>query len=374
MQIKNARTIMLVIGAILILANAIWITISGPIIFSSYDASSLAISDLKGDWGRIVFGMPSMLGRLTYVWLLLAIADFALAFMLSFREKNEPYVATLVLLLSVVSITMGGGFIIGMILAIVSSLGFIEKKPLKETFIGTMLRAARLDSSVFEKLGQRADALKNAVYIIVFINIMSGLGNGLYVTSAQQIINPTFASIATNILIKGDVLPSITVGGIIISYIGLAVAKWLIFSAVLYFVLTKVVGTNTRFESVGLAVSLAYSPILIQLFMPLVLFNQPVLTGTWPVAFFFLTNIWMGITLVLAIRKSADLSTSKALGVTFLASSLYYAINYTLIQPNFPLQGINFIIQPVDITEFMLTIAVLLGMFWGAFARHEQRR
>jgi hypothetical protein len=176
------------------------------------------------------------------------------------------------------------------------------------------------------------------------------------------------------VLFKGDVLPDITVGGIIISYIGLAVAKWLIFSAILYFILTKVAGVNTRFESVGLAISLAYSPILIQLFMPLVLFNQPILTDTWPIAFFLITNIWMGITLVLAVRKTGDLSTSKALGITVLASSLYYAINHTLIQPNFPVQGINFTIQPVAVTEFILTIGVLLGMFWGVFARHEQRQ
>jgi hypothetical protein len=365
---------MLIIGAILILANAVWITIAGPIIFWSYDPSTSSISDLKGNWGRIAFGMPSMLGRLTYVWLLLTIADFVLAFMLGFRKKNEPYVATSVLVLSVVSITMGGGFIIGMILTVVSSLGFIEKKPLKETFIGKIFRAARLDSSVFEKIGQSTDALKNAVYVIVFINVMSGLGNGLYVASAQRILNPTYAAIATKVLFKGDVLPDITVGGIIISYIGLAVAKWLIFSAILYFILTKVAGANTRFESVGLAISLAYSPILIQLFMPLVLFNQPMLTDTWPIAFFLITNIWMGITLVMAVRKTGDLSTSKAIGITVLASSLYYAINQTLIQPNFPIQGINFTIQPVAITEFILTIGVLVGMFWGVFTRHEQRQ
>jgi len=362
---------MMIIGATLILANAIWITIAGnPIILSSYQASST--SDLNGDWGRIVFGMPSMLGTLTYVWFLLAIADFVLAFMLSFREKNEPYVAQLVLLLSVVSITMGGGFIIGMILTIVSSLGFIEKKPLKETFIGKILRAARLDSSVYEKIGQNADALKNAVYTIVFINIMSGLGNGLYVTSAQKIMDPVYTAAGADVLLKGAVLLDVTVVGITISYMGLAVAKWLIFSAILYFILTRVAGTNVRFESVGFALSLAYSPILLQLFMPLVLFNQPILTGAWPLAFFFISNVWMGITLVLAIRKTGNLSTSKALGITALASSLYYAINSTLIQPNFPVQGINFTIQPVAITEFILTVGVMLGIFWGTFTRHGQ--
>jgi hypothetical protein len=261
-----------------------------------------------------------------------------------------------------------------MILTAISSLGFVEKKPLKETFIGKILRAARLDSSVYERIRQSADSLKNAVYIIIFINIMSGLGNGLYVISVQKILDPNYILVGAKLLFQGDMLPDVTTGGIIISYIGLAVAKWLIFSAILYFILTKVADIRPRFESVGLAVSLAYSPILLQVFMPLVLFNQPILTGTWPLAFFFISNIWMGIALVLAVKKCWDLGTSNALGITVLASSLYYAINCTLIQPNFPVQGINFAIQPVAITEFILTVGVLLGIFWGAFTGRRQQQ
>jgi hypothetical protein len=369
MKIRSART-MMIIGAILILANAVWITILGtPIVISSYPASSM--SDLTGTWGRIVFGMPGvMLWKLVYAWLFLVIVDFILVLMLSFREKNDPYVAQLVLVLSVLSITMGGGFIIGMILMVISSMSMIEKKPLKETFIGKILRAARLDSSVYEGIGQKTDTLKNAVYTLVFINIMSGLGNGLYVTSAQTILNPLLQSSAEGMLFRGAVLPTVTIGGIVISYIGLAVVKWLIFSGILYFLLTKVAGINTGFESVSFAVSLAYSPVLIQLFMPLVLFNQPMLTGLWPLAFFMISNIWTGIALVVAVRKSGEISTSKTLGITALASSIYFAVNYTLIQPNFPVEGINFTIQPIAVIEFVLATGVFLGIFWGAFTKH----
>jgi len=370
MQMRSARTIMIT-GAILILVNAVWITVLGtPIIISSYPAS--AISDLTRDWGRIAFGMPSMLGTLTYLWLLLAIVNLILVLTLSFREKNEPYVAQLVLILSVISITMGGGFIIGMILTVISSMGMIEMKPLKETFMGKILRAARFDSSIYEGIEQKSDNIKNAVYTLIFINIMSGLGNGLYITSAQKILNSDYAILAGRILLKGDLLPEISVGGIIITYIGLAVVKWLVFSGIVYFILTKIAGINTGFDRVSFAVSLAYSPILIQLFMPLVLFNQPILTGLWPLTFFIISNIWTGIALFVAIRKTGETGASKALGVTLLASSIYYTVNCTLIQPNFPVQGINFAIQPVIVIEFMLAAGFLLSIFFGVFSRRGQ--
>jgi hypothetical protein len=108
-----------------------------------------------------------------------------------------------------------------------------------------------------------------------------------------------------------------------------------------------------------------------QVFLPLVFFNQPILTSTWPIAFFLISNIWVGIALVVAISKSGNISTANAFGVTILASSIYYAINNVLIEPNFPTLGIRFQIQPVAVTEIILTAGVLLGLFFGAFAKHE---
>jgi hypothetical protein len=369
---KNMRKIMMIVGALLIVANALWILLEGKaLIFSSYPASSL--EDLSGVWGRIVFGMPSMLwGRLIYVWSILAIANLILVLGLNFKEKSEPYVAPLVLVLSLTSVTVGGGFFIGMILIVTSSLSAIEKKPLRETFLGKLFRAVRLDSSLYEKIGQSTDTLRNAAYIVVFLNILTGLGNGIYVLSAQKIADPIYATLGRAMLFGGDIPVDIVGwGGVLSTYVGLAIAKWLVFSAITYFCLTRLTGTSMGFRKVGLLISFAYSPIAMQVFLPLVFFNQPILTSTWPIAFFLISNIWVGIALVVAISKSGNISTANAFGVTILASSIYYAINNVLIVPNFPTLGIRFQIQPVAVTEIILTAGVLLGLFFGAFARHE---
>jgi hypothetical protein len=371
---KNMRKIMMIAGALLIVANALWIVLQGgALVFSSYAASSM--EDLKGNWGRIVFGMPSMLGgRLIYVWPIFAIVELILVLSLSFKEKNESYIAPIVLVLSLISVTAGGGFIIGMMLTITSSLSVIEKKPLRETFLGKLFRAARLDSSLYEKIGQSADTIKTAAYIVVFLNILTGLGNGIYVLSAQKITDLTYATLARGMLLNGNVpLDIVGWGGMIFSYVGLAIAKWLVFSAITYFCLTRLTGIHMGFEKVGLLISFAYSPIAMQLFLPLVFFNQPILTSTWPIAFFLISNIWVGVALVVAISKSGNISTAKAFGATILSSSIYYAINYALIEPNFPTQGIKFLIQPVAVTEIILTVGVLLGLFFGAFAEHTRQ-
>jgi hypothetical protein len=227
---KNMRKIMMIVGALLIVANALWILLEGrALIFSSYPASSL--EDLSGVWGRIVFGMPSMLwGRLIYAWSILAIANLILVLGLNFKEKSESYVAPLVLVLSLISVTVGGGFFIGMILTVTSSLSAIEKKPLRETFLGKLFRAARLDSSLYEKIGQSTDTLRNAAYIVVFLNILTGLGNGIYVLSTQKITDPTYATLARAMLFGGDIpVDTVGWGGVLSTYVGLAIAKYNLF-------------------------------------------------------------------------------------------------------------------------------------------------
>jgi hypothetical protein len=119
-------------------------------------------------------------------------------------------------------------------------------------------------------------------------------------------------------------------------------------------------------------VSLAYAPIALQLFMPVVFFNQPMLTGTWPFVIFFMSNIWMGIALLYATMKGLGLNIGRALGVTITAASAYYAVNYMLIAPNFPTTAITLVLQPAAFIEVMLTVGILIGLALGTFPRREQ--
>jgi hypothetical protein len=362
----------MMIGAIMILANAIWITFQGKaVIISSYQAASA--DELRGDWWRIAFGIPSAIGseKTVYFWLLLSTINLILALMLNFRREIEGPIAQAIMILSFLSLAVGGGFIIGMILTIIASAGLIENKPLRETFLVRILRAARMDSTLYEKMNNSIEGLKNAALTIVFINVLSGVGNSLYILSVNRILDPQFSGGATEILVRGNVPFDVAILGTIGTYIGIAAAKWLIFSAIIYFCLTRIGGGTVRFETTAQVVAFSYAPIALQLFMPLVFFNQPMLTGTWPLAFFFITNIWLGTALVFSIKKVAAINASKAFGITILGSAMYYAINYAIIEPNFPTLGIRFAFQPVIVIEAMLSAGVLLGLAFGAFTKQE---
>jgi hypothetical protein len=372
MKIRDARSILLIIGAILILVNAVWIILAGnAIIISSYSVAST--KDFNGDWGRIVFGIPSMYSHGTlYIWLFLAALTPIFALMLVFRRETQGYEAPGVLILSLISVVMGGGFIIGMILAIIGTAAVMENKPLKESFLGRIIRAARLDSSLYDRIKENTGGLASAVTMIVFLNVLSGWGNGFYVLAVNKILDP--AGNPTSILLNGDVPFDMTAVGIVGSYIGLAIAKWLIFSIIMYFCIAWLGRSRIDFATVGQAISFAYAPIALQLFMPLLLFNsEAMLKGTWPITFYFVTNIWMGIALALAIRRVASLDTARAFGVTIFGSVAYYVVNYAFIQQNFPTTGIrlDFGLSSVVVTEAALTIGVLLGLALGAFRSHE---
>jgi hypothetical protein len=372
MNVKNARFIIMLTGAILILANTAWIALNGgPIIIASGPEAS--VESLDAGWGRIAFGLPNLTsGQAVFPWLLLAVVNLMLVLMLSVKPKRSYHIGLSVLVISLLSVAAGGGFIIGMILTLIGSLGAIEEKPLGETFLGKILRAARLDSTLFEKLRTGTEGVRSAALTIVFLNFLTGLGNGIYVSTAQRILDTTSSKVAENILIRGDVMLGMPTLAITASYIGVSIIKWLVLSAIMYFLSTRIATSDVTFETMAYTVSLAYAPIAVQIFMPLVFYTQPVLTGTWPFAFFFATNIWMGIILALAVRKVADFGMSKAFGITMLGGSIYYALNYALIEPTFPTQGIRFVFQPITILEAILCAGVIIGLLTGSFAEHQR--
>jgi hypothetical protein len=368
----NSRTlqfILLFVGTILIIINAVLIAAQGnTIIISTYPAASL--DELQGDWGRIAFGMPGFVsGGAIFVWLFFAILDLVLVILLRFRPRRGEQIGFSVLVLSLLSIPAGGGFYIGMILAVIGSAAVFEKKPVGETFLGRILRSARLDSGFYEKIKSMPGGLRTSLLVVVFLNILTGLGNGLYISNANKIIDSTTRDAATNILIGGGVYFDGSVWGTMINNIGLGVFKWIIFSLIIYFILTRLLLRSTTFETTAMVVAFAYAPIILQSFMPLVFFNQPFLTTTWPLTFFFVTNLWTGLVLTLSIKKTWDINMGQALGVTILGGTVYYVLNSTFIQPTFPMQSVWFVFQPVELVELMLSLGVVLSFLLGVFPK-----
>lgn len=362
----------MLVGAILILVNTAWIAEQGSaIIASSYQV--LSTNDFQGNWGRIVLGIPSMINDFSvYVWLVIAVVNLALVIVFYFRPRNRYYLGLSMLVLSLLSLATGGGFIVGLILMAIGSAAAIEEKPLGETLLGQILRATRLDPKLYEGFETRARNLRTAAFIVIFLNILTGLGNGLYVLTAQKIMDTSLRSGASDVLLYGKAPLDYSVVGVIGTYLGVGVLKWLALSAIVFLVSTKITGLPAKFKTVAYSVSLAYGPIALQVFLPIVFFNQPMLTGTWPSAIFLISNIWMGVALIFATMKSLDLNLGRALGITSVAASAYYALNYMLIDPNLPLTAIKVVLQPALVIEAFLTLGILIGLALGAFPTHEQ--
>jgi hypothetical protein len=311
-------------------------------------------------------------GFAVYFWLILALLNLGLVALLHFRPtRNRYYIGLFTLVLSLSSVTVGGGFVVGMILVVIGSVAAIENKGLGETLLGQILRAARLHSTLYENIEKRAQNLRTAAFIIVFLNILTGLGNGLYILTADKIMDPSFSG-ASDILLKGDVPFDSSVLGVIGTYVGLGVIKWLVLSAIVFFVTTKITGIDAKYETLAHSVSLAYAPIALQLFMPIVFFNQPMLTGVWPLGVWILSNVWMGIALIYAIMKSLDINLGKALGITITATSVYYVLNCVIIDPSFPIMSIKLVPQPIAILEAILTGGILIGLALGTFTRYKE--
>lgn len=102
-------------GAILVLINGLMIAAKGDVIQYSFGTTML------------VFGFQNLLD-LTMLWILFSIITLTGAIMLYFKPEWHALWGLTVLICSIPSIAVGGGFIIGLFLGIVGGvLGFTWK-------------------------------------------------------------------------------------------------------------------------------------------------------------------------------------------------------------------------------------------------------
>jgi len=388
-KLANIALILVLIGAILIIINGLLIaSVGGPIVLSSYPFSyvfvkernaTYPISSLEalnatelGLWGRVAFGLRGYVeGPFIILWIVLAIFNLAIAIALNIKPEKNAVFAPLIILFSLLSVLFGGGFIIGAVFGVVGGAAIMEwPKSFGDTFVGKMIRAAKLDSTFYDITGKNPKALKTAAFTMIFVNILSGLGNGLYVHNVNIIRTSTSTDIPFRILLLGEVFWDLSVVGTAVFFVGFGIVKWLIFSLILYYVGAKLQGKLVEFDDIARVLAFAYVPICLQVFMPVVFLRQPLLWFEWPFTIAFLTNLWMFIALVVALRQRLDVTSSKALGIAILAGAIYWLINYTFLVPALNVPGIRFIFSPVELTLVLLSASVVLATLLGAFTRY----
>lgn len=373
-KISRASLLSLFAG-ILMLINGLLVGINkGPIILSTSSVSSPEeiMSSTAPSWARVSFGFRGWAEGL-WIPLTLMFASIVLycSVMLYIRPTQHKMLGSLILLFSILGIPFGGGFIIGSILGVIGGdIGFEWPTPPGKTFFGKLLRALRLDSTLYSDMRQDPHALTHAAYAIMFISILSGLGGGLYSFSVDRIVNAKSLDIPFKTLLLGEPLLDISILAPAIINIGVAVLKWITLSLFFYIVSTLVIGQKATFEKIAAAVAFAYVPISLQFFMPFVLTSSPLLTFTWPFAVAMLTNAWVTLSLVLAIRQVSGISLGKSIGTVSLTGAFYLLVNQEFFMKLDIPYSIKFFLQPEPVLLTVVACLVVLATVLGTFTRH----
>jgi len=380
------------LGAVLILINGLIIALNGaPLMVSSGSiAPEMVLSSDAPLWWRISFGFRGLVeGPLMILWLIFAVIILFSALMFYIKPIKRKTLGMVIIAFSILSIPTGGGFIIGLILAIIGG-GMVYEwpKPARQTFLGRLIRVARLDPKMYSSFIEELKGLKPAAFTIIFVNILSGLGIGLYSFNARKILDAaTPISTSTRIILFGDMFLDQEILVLPITFVGIAVVKWIILSGIMYIIGVKIIASKSEFEKIGRAIALAYAPISLQFFMPFIFTSKPNLAG-WPLTLFLITNLWMILALVIGLKQCLDISLGKSLGVVSLGGSIYWLTNQLIFVKAFgtssgipssafmifPLPQIpgiiQFAIEPPELVFMFMSVIIILAILLGVFTKH----
>jgi hypothetical protein len=358
--------LLMLIGAFLIMVNCIAIGVnSTPIIisFGRIDSTETTWVDNAPLWGRISFGnIDSASGIFPAVGIVIASIIIYTTLKLYFKPVHEKIASLVIIFCSALSLFYGGGFIIGSILTFVTGILMYETpKKFNETFIGKILLALKADSRFFRSLTTKT-SIKDASRAILFVYLLSGIGNALYTYNVEKIIATPSSTIPYEILFSGKLFGDTMLALTPILTMGLGIFKWIILSVLLFFI-AKIFEFKANLQSITSCVGFAYAPICLQLLTPFIFTSKPYLATTWPFVVLFVTNLWVFIILIIGMKNILEVSFWKSLAFTLMCVAIYMLINYIFSVPLEIPYVIKFQIQPQEVVltaiSFLIAISTL---------------
>lgn len=343
-----------------------------PLILSSHPVGNFdtLVGEEASSWWRISFGLPGLItGVWTPIWILLAVINLFSTLMLYTQPEQHVKWSMVILACSLLSIPAGGGFIIGLILSCVGAAAGLQwPQPFQETFVGKLIRASKMDGGVYKAVENEEQPLFIAAITVFLVSILTGLGYTLYRYNVDKIVDSQLAAEAFQILLGGAIYwDSSMVLGQTVNFIGITLLKWLGLSALIYLVGVKVTGGEAEPYMVARVVALAYAPLCLQVFTPVIFGSEPFAKFTWPLLVFSVTHLWMVAILILGVKQTLDISSRQSLGVVILAGTFYWMMNHLILIPNLNLPGVRIIIEPqsllLTLTSGSAVLATLLGVF-----------
>lgn len=173
-------------------------------------------------------------------------------------------------------------------------------------FLTKLIRAAKLDSGLYEAIEHDPTALKHAAVAIILINVCSAIGEVIHDIRLQE------TAIAADPLL---------IGMIVGEAVFMALAKWFVLTGIIYLIGVRVFKGTAGFREILRTIAFAYTPVALQILLPLFMMYE------WIFLVLVGTNVWMIAALVIAVRQSLDLTTGKAFGIVVLAGIVYSIIS-----------------------------------------------
>lgn len=152
-----------------------------------------------------------------------------------------------------------------------------------------MIRAARLDNSLYEEVERDENQTTSAMVVVVLASLASGLGQAL------------------GFLLRGN--PGQAIGGLAGGAVS-ALVTWVVIAVLTYWVGTGLFGGTATIGEMLRTIGYAYSPGVLFIFTLI------------PICGFFVAiavGIWILVTIVVAIRQALDFTTGRAIGTGIIA-------------------------------------------------------
>jgi len=275
-------------------------------------------------------------------------------------------------MLSIITLLVGGGFYIGTVFSVISASMLLSQNRRGELFVMKFLRALKLDSRIFSIQEGYIDS-RHAIYTILLIGFLSGLGCKLYFSQVNMIKQSP--DIAIKILLLGSLAWDNSIIYSAVTNIGILFLKWIFLSVMLY-IIGKIAGYETRFDSLASRIAFSYAPISLQVILPIFLFNEPWLSFNWPMIIFFTTNALMIAGILMTLKNAYNTSIRKASAILMLGGGIYWIAVYEIfvpaiqiLEPEMQLPGIFFVMRPTHLVLSLFSIAIVLSVLFGAFSK-----
>ena len=161
--------------------------------------------------------------------------------------------------------------------------------PVRGSLVNRMIRAAKLDASLYEEVEHDPGALNQAITVVLIASAASGIGNLL-----EALLRGRGFGVAAVGL----------VGGLILALIG-----WLVWSFVTYLVGTRVFGGQATYGELLRSIGFSNSPGVINVFGFI-----PLLGGLVR----FVAFIWSLVAMIIALKQALDFTTGKAIATAII--------------------------------------------------------